>query len=65
MENCLRDSSDKGMLKAYVLKKHLKITIPGTIPGELLIIFLLQQAPKDGLKGGSNKTLTQLTIVRK
>lgn len=33
--------------------------------GELLIIFLLQQAPKDGLKGGSNKALTQLKIVRK
>lgn len=52
------------MLKAYGLKKRLKITIPG-LNGELLIIFLLQQAPKDGLKGGSSKALTQLKIVRK
>lgn len=52
------------MLKAYGLERDLKITIPG-LNGELLIIFLLQQAPKDGLKGGSNKALTQLKIVKK
>lgn len=60
----MRGNNDKGMLKAYGLKKDLKITIPG-LSGELLIIFLLQQAPKDGLKGGSNKVLIQLKIVRK
>lgn len=46
-----------------ILKGTLKITIPGL--NELLIILLLQQAPKDGLKGGSNRALTQLKIVRK
>jgi len=51
------------MLKAYGLKRGLKITIPG-LNGELFVIFLLQQAPKDGPKGGRNKALAQLKIVR-
>lgn len=50
------------MLKAYGLKRVLKITVPD-LNGELLIIFLPQQAPKDGPKGGSNEALTQLQIV--
>lgn len=39
------------------MKRILRSAMPG-LSGELLITFLLQQAPKDGLEGGSSKALT-------
>lgn len=64
LDKQLRGNSDKGMLKVYGLKRDLEVTIPG-LNGELLIIFLLQQAPRDCLKGRSHKALTQPKIVKK
>lgn len=50
-------NSDKGMWGDYAVKRILRSAMPG-LSGELLITFLLQQAPKDGLEGGSSKALT-------
>lgn len=55
----LRGNSDTGILRAYGLKR----ATPG-LSGELLITFLLQQAPKDSLEGGSNKAPAQLRTGR-
>lgn len=49
-------NSDKGMWGDYAVKRILKSAMPG-LSGELLITFLLQQAPKDGLEGGNSKAL--------
>lgn len=49
-------NSDKGMWGDYAVKRILKSAMPG-LSGELLITFLLQQAPKDGLEGGNSKVL--------
>lgn len=50
----LRGSSNIGILRAYSLKRAM----PG-LSGELLITFLLQQAPKHSLEGGSSKVPAQ------
>lgn len=64
LDKQVRGNSDIGMLKVYGLKRDLEVTIPA-LNEELLIIFLLQQAPRDCLKGRSHKALTQPKIVKK